>query len=156
MTLRTSFRGKLLLLTIAPLAIAQIVTLLAVMRTVESDVDRRARDSLMIGGNVVGEFLAARGEQLGTSVEVLAADFGLKQAAATRDADTIRSVLRNHSERVGADLALYLELAPELHHVLLAEARCFYGQDVLPGLPEPLEQGIVKQRVTPRLPVFAA
>jgi diguanylate cyclase (GGDEF)-like protein len=109
MTLRTSFRGKLLLLTIAPLAVAQIVTLLAVMRTVESDVDRRARDSLMIGGNVVGEFLAARGEQLGTSVEVLAADFGLKQAAATGDADTIRSVLRNHSERVGADLALYLD-----------------------------------------------
>ena len=84
MNLRTSFRGKLLLLTIAPLAVAQIVTLLAVMRTVESDVDRRARDSLIIGGNVVGEYLGARAEQLGTSVEVLAADFGLKQAAATR------------------------------------------------------------------------
>ena len=109
MNLRTSFRGKLLLLTIAPLAVAQIVTLLAVMRTVESDVDRRARDSLIIGGNVVGEYLGARAEQLGTSVEVLAADFGLKQAAATRDAETIRSVLRNHSERVGADLAIYLD-----------------------------------------------
>lgn len=110
MRLRTSFRGKLLLLTILPLAAAQIVTLFAVMRTVEGDVDRRARESLVIGGAVVNEFLTGRGEQLRASVEVLAADFGLKEAAATRDADTIQSVLSNHSQRVGADIALLLDL----------------------------------------------
>ena len=110
MKIRTSFRGKLLLLTILPLAVAQIVTLLAVMRTVEEDVDRRARESLVIGGAVVNEFLTGRGEQLRASVEVLAADFGLKEAAATGDADTIQSVLANHSQRVGADVALLLDL----------------------------------------------
>ena len=110
MKIRTSFRGKLLLLTILPLAAAQIVTLLAVMRTVEEDVDRRARESLVIGGAVVNEFLTGRGEQLRASVEVLAADFGLKEAAATGDADTIQSVLGNHSQRVGADIALLLDL----------------------------------------------
>ena len=110
MKIRTSFRGKLLLLTILPLAAAQIVTLLAVMRTVEEDVDRRARESLVIGGAVVNEFLTGRGEQLRASVEVLAADFGLKEAAATGDADTIQSVLANHSQRVGADVALLLDL----------------------------------------------
>lgn len=109
MNIRTSFRTKLLLLTIAPLAIVQAVTLFAVMRTVQDDVDTRARDSLVIGGKVVAEFLDTRATQLGTSVEVLAADFGLKQAAATRDAETIRSVLANHSERVSADLAFYLD-----------------------------------------------
>ena len=110
MEFRTSFRGKLLLLTILPLAAAQIVTLLAVMRTVEDDVDRRARESLIIGGAVVNEFLAGRGEQLRASVEVLAGDFGLKEAATTGDADTIQSVLDNHSQRVGADVALLLDL----------------------------------------------
>ncbi|HSD70084.1 MAG TPA: cache domain-containing protein, partial [Woeseiaceae bacterium] len=110
MTLRTSFRGKLFLLTIVPLAVAQLVTLLAVMNTVEKDVDRRARESLRIGGNVVQEYLSSRSDQLRTSVEVLAADFGLKEAAATRDAETMRSVLRNHSRRIGADLALLLDL----------------------------------------------
>lgn len=110
MRLRTSFRGKLLLLTILPLAAAQIVTLLAVMRTVEEDVDRRARESIIIGGAVVDEFLAGRGEQLRASVEVLAADFGLKEAAATQDSETIQSVLSNHSERIGADIALLLDL----------------------------------------------
>jgi len=110
MKFQTSFRSKLLLLTLLPLAIAQIVTLLAVMRTVEQDVDTRARASLAIGGNVVSEYLSARSEQLRTSVDVLTADFGLKQAAATLDANTIRSVLENHSQRIGADLAIYLDI----------------------------------------------
>ena len=109
MSLRTSFRSKLLFLSVAPLVVALSVTLLAVMRTVEQDVDRRARESLTIGGNVVAEFLAAREEQLRASVEVLAADFGFKQAAATADEETIRSVLLNHGRRVGADLTIFLD-----------------------------------------------
>ncbi len=110
MRLRTSFRGKLLLLTILPLAAAQIVAIFAVMRAVEQDVERRTSESLIIGGAVVNEFLAGRGEQLRASVEVLAADFGLKEAAATGHADTIQSVLSNHGQHVGADIALLLDL----------------------------------------------
>jgi diguanylate cyclase (GGDEF)-like protein len=107
---RTTFRTKLLLLTIVPLAVAQIVTLFAVMRTVEKDVQTRAQESLTIGAVVVNEFLAARAEQLQTSVAVLAADYGLKEATATGDAATIRSVLDNHSRRVGADIAALVDL----------------------------------------------
>jgi diguanylate cyclase (GGDEF)-like protein len=110
----TSFRSKLMLLTIVPLAVAQIVTILAVMRTVESDVVSRAHESLVIGGEVVAEFLASRGEQLHTSVEVLSSDFGLKQAAATGDAVTIQSALENHSRRVRADLAMLVDLDGKL------------------------------------------
>ena len=89
MKLRTTFRGKLLLLTIVPLAVAQLVTYFAVMRTVEEDVKQRASESLVIGRKIVEEFLDNRGEQLRVSVSVLAADFGLKEATATRDASTI-------------------------------------------------------------------
>ena len=110
MNLRTTFRSKLFLLTIVPLAVAQIVTLMAVMQTVQDDVYRRANDSLILGSTVIDEFLDARGDQLRTSAQVLAADFGLKQAAATRDAETLRSVLMNHGQRVGADIAIFLDL----------------------------------------------
>lgn len=110
MASRTTFRTKLLLLTIVPLAVAQIVTLIAVMRTVENDVQTDAQASLMIGATVVDEFLAARSDQLHTSVSVLAADYGLKEAAATGDAATIESVLDNHSRRVGADIAALVDL----------------------------------------------
>jgi diguanylate cyclase (GGDEF)-like protein len=110
MNIRTSFRTKLLLLTIVPLAIAQVVTLFAVMRTVEDDIRNGAQESLRLGAIVVNEFLAARTEQLRTSVEVLAADYGLKEATATGDAATIRSVLENHSKRVGANIAALVDL----------------------------------------------
>lgn len=99
-----------MLLTIVPLAIAQLVTLFAVMNTVESDIEDRARTSLVTGGLVVNESLASRGEQLRTSVEVLSADFGLKQATATGDENTIRSVLENHGRRVRADMAMLVDL----------------------------------------------
>jgi diguanylate cyclase (GGDEF)-like protein len=99
-----------MLLTIVPLAVAQIVTLFAVMQTVEKDVDSRARESLIVGSTVVSEFLASRGEQLRTSVAVLAADFGLKEATATADEATIRSVLQNHGRRINADMAILVDL----------------------------------------------
>ena len=80
------------MLTIGPLAVAQAVTLFAVMQTVEADVDSRARESLAIGGAVVSEYLSARSQQLSTSIEVLAADFGLKEAAAGGDSErSVRS-----------------------------------------------------------------
>ena len=99
-----------MLLTIVPLAIAQVVTLFAVMRTVQNDVESRAQESLVVGGELVAEFLTGRSEQLRTSVEVMSSDFGLKEAAATGDATTIESVLHNHSARVGADIALLVDL----------------------------------------------
>ena len=110
MNLRITFRTKLLLLTIVPLAVAQIVTLLAVMQTVQDDVYRRAHESLVIGGTVIDEFLAARSEQLTASAQALAADFGLRQAAATRDVATLRSILINHRQRVSADIAIFVDL----------------------------------------------
>jgi len=110
MAARTNFRRKLLWLAIAPLAIGQLVLLFAVMQTVQEDVDRRARNSLQIGAEVVKQYLSSRSDQLNTSVQVLAADFGLKEAAVTGDGDTMRSVLRNHSLRVGAGVAMLLDL----------------------------------------------
>ena len=125
MKLRASFRSKLLLLMIVPLCVAQVVTLYAVMRTVEQDIQLRARESLDTGAIIVNEYLAARAEQLRTSVGVLASDYGLKEAVATGDAITIRSVLHNHGKRVGADLTAILDLdgAPIVSTVEYGAAR---------------------------------
>jgi diguanylate cyclase (GGDEF)-like protein len=80
------------------------------MQTVREDVYRRAHDSLVVGGTVIEEFREDRSERLRASAQVLAADFGLKQAAATRDAETLRSILVNHRQRVSADIAIFLDL----------------------------------------------
>ena len=110
MVLGTNFRQKLLALAVLPLVVGQLVMLFAVMETAEKDVDQRARNSLQIGAEVVKQYLASRSDQINTSVQVLAADFGLKEAAVTGDEGTIRSVLHNHSLRVGADVAMLLSI----------------------------------------------
>ncbi|MEM9404042.1 MAG: EAL domain-containing protein [Pseudomonadota bacterium] len=107
--IRIRFRSKLVLLATIPIVIAQLVTLLAVMHTVEGDVRARADASLDAGATIISEYLKSRSEQLQTSVDVLSADFGLKQAAATGDSDTIRSALENHGGRIGAHMALVLD-----------------------------------------------
>ena len=106
---RPTFRGKLIALSTLPLVFAVLVVLSVAMNTIRQDLERRATESIVIGGSVVTEYLSSRGAQLKTSVEVLAADFALKEAVVTGDADTIRSVLENHSNRVYADVALILD-----------------------------------------------
>ena len=105
-----SFRQKVLVLAVALVTAVQLFTLFPVLSTIKSDVDARAREAVNIGGAVFQEFMTSRAEQLRTTVNVLVSDFGFKQAAASGEIDTIRSVLINHSERIGTNVAMLLDL----------------------------------------------
>ena len=56
------------------------------------------------------QLIELRGSQLRDAVQVLAADFGFKDAVASGDGDTIRSALANHGARINADAVLLLAL----------------------------------------------
>ncbi len=107
---RTSLRRRLILLLVAALGVVQILTLSAVLlathRNVRSDLNAR----LAVAEGVFERLYETRFRQLLASVEVLAADFGFKQAAATADGPTIASVLENHGARAAADLAVLVGL----------------------------------------------
>ena len=108
--MKLSFKQRVLILAVALVIATQAVTLFAVLGIIRRDADERARVTVGIGGAVFRDFMKNRVEQLRTTVGVLAQDFGFKQAAATADAETIRSALANQSARVGADIALLLDL----------------------------------------------
>lgn len=107
---KLSFRQRVLLLAVTFVIVAQLATLFPVLAIIRRDADERARESVSIGGAVFHQFMSNRAAQLRTTVRVLVSDFGFKQAAATGDASTIRSALINHSGRIGADIALLLDL----------------------------------------------
>ncbi|MCP1673666.1 diguanylate cyclase (GGDEF)-like protein [Natronocella acetinitrilica] len=120
------FRTRLLGLMLGLLAAAQLVTIVAVLGTTGTNLSRQAQDELALGGRVFAELLASRNQELLTTTSVLTSDFGFREAVATGDADTIRSALRNHGGRVGADAAMALELDGSLITALdesLAEAQ---------------------------------
>ena len=77
-----------------------------------------ARD-LAANARVFDEILAARARQMGDQANVLAHDFGFREAVATGDAPTIASALTSLESRVRSDMAFVLTVEGE---VLAADA----------------------------------
>ena len=76
----------------------------------EKQIERQMR----YAQNVLTQYLSSQEQLLVTATRVLTADFGFKQAIATRDKNTIESVLLNHGERINADLMMMVDLQGEL------------------------------------------
>jgi diguanylate cyclase (GGDEF)-like protein len=104
-----SFRNRLLALIIGLVVATQSVTLVAVLANTEHEAKVRADERLRTGSLVVQDNMRKRAEVLSSTVTVLAADFGLRDAVATRDGPTIRSAAKNHSQRIGADLVVFMD-----------------------------------------------
>jgi diguanylate cyclase (GGDEF)-like protein len=68
------------------------------------------KQKIYVAQNVLSQTLSLQEQVLTTTASVLAADFGFKQAVATQDEQTIKSVLINHGKRINADLMLILDL----------------------------------------------
>lgn len=70
----------------------------------------RVSEELAVGERVFQQVLLQKQGLLRQSAQVLAADFGFREALATTDADTIASALLNHGSRINASLAVALDL----------------------------------------------
>ncbi|MBX9605349.1 MAG: EAL domain-containing protein [Gammaproteobacteria bacterium] len=115
-----SFGRRIVLLLVAALGAAQVLALVAVLLATHANVRRESHANLEVAEGLFERLYEARFSQLTASVEVLAADFGFKQAMATADLATISSVLDNHGARAGADLAAIVGLDGQ---VLRSDAR---------------------------------
>ena len=91
---------------LALVVVIQLAGATAVYLAIRDNVLRRAGAELSVGERVFGRFMDDRTAQFSNTVEVLASDFAFKQAVATGDRGTIRSVLLNHGARVNADFAM--------------------------------------------------
>ncbi|MCA8966649.1 MAG: diguanylate cyclase, partial [Planctomycetes bacterium] len=106
-----SLNTKIVTLLIAALGACQVVTLVAVLvathRSVRADLERE----LQTADTAFAQLFEQRYLQQLESVDVLAADFGFKRAAASGDAPTIASALGNHAARAEAALAVLVDPA---------------------------------------------
>ncbi|MES2821941.1 MAG: EAL domain-containing protein [Pseudomonadota bacterium] len=86
----------------------------AVRTATDVAVRKQADEQLEIGTRVFQQLLEVRGNQLHGAVQVLAADFGFKDAVASGDQATLRSVLANHGARIQAGVGMLLSLDGQL------------------------------------------
>jgi diguanylate cyclase (GGDEF)-like protein len=84
--------------------------LLAVSAANRANAEREIARQLATGGLVFERALEANRRQLIQAAQVLAADFGFREAVATHDADTLGSALENHAARIGASLVVLVSL----------------------------------------------
>jgi diguanylate cyclase (GGDEF)-like protein len=110
-----SLRGKILLTSVALVLVCQLVTVVTVLVQAHREAGRQAHATLDVAGGVVRSYLEGRQAQLHATVRVLANDYGFRSAVASHDAETVRSVLRNHVSRIQADYAVLFDT--DGHHV---------------------------------------
>lgn len=112
--LRHSFQARIAGVLVLLLLVVVGALYLAVQTATSAAVRSQAREQLEVGSLVFQQLLDVRGRQLHDAVQVLAADFGFKDAVASGDTETIRSALANHGLRINADVMMLLDLSGNL------------------------------------------
>jgi diguanylate cyclase (GGDEF)-like protein len=69
-------------------------------------VERETQRELAVGAKVFSRLLEQNQRQLETAAAVLSADFAFREAIATQDQPTVRSVIRNHGQRIHAQVMM--------------------------------------------------
>ncbi|AYC33904.1 EAL domain-containing protein [Pseudomonas cavernae] len=110
MKLRNSFEARIASVLILLLLVVFGALYVAVKGATVAAVHGQASEELGVGVRVFERLLELRGRQLHDAVQVLAADFGFKDAVASGDKPTIRSALANSGARIKAETVMLLGL----------------------------------------------
>ena len=108
-----NFRTRLLIFLISLLGTVLGAVFFSVNQANISNARLHLEDALQLTANSFARSLRGREKILTEKVRLLSSDFAFKSAFATRDTETIRSVLKNHQQRVGANIMLLLSLEGE-------------------------------------------
>ncbi|UZS66695.1 EAL domain-containing protein [Pseudomonas syringae] len=102
MKFKASFQARIAGVLIVLLLIVVSAVYLAVKVATEEAVRTQAQAQLEVGSRVFERLIDLRGKRLRDTVQLVAADFGFRDAVASADSSTIRSVLLNHGKRINA------------------------------------------------------
>jgi len=105
-----SFHARLSWILAAFLLVVIAALYFSVRLVTESAVSRQAAERLESGLRVFERLIDIRGRQLRDGVQVLAADFGFKEAVATGDTPTLQSAMANQAARINASEAMLIGL----------------------------------------------
>ncbi|WP_236233109.1 putative bifunctional diguanylate cyclase/phosphodiesterase [Pseudomonas tohonis] len=167
MRLSNSFQARIACVLILLLLVVVGALYFAVKVATGAAVQAQAREELDIGGRVFERLLESRSRQLHDAVQVLAADFGFKEAVASGDEETIRSALGNSGARINAGAVMLLGMDGKLQvstagqlgndsSARLAELMQEHQRNGGQGLLQPIDDDIyllVEANVTAPIPI---
>ncbi|SDS73750.1 diguanylate cyclase/phosphodiesterase [Pseudomonas asplenii] len=108
--LRSSFQARIAVVITLLLLVVVGALYLSVKVATNEAVQSQARTQLAVGTRVFERLLDVQSRRLGDGVQLLAADFGFRDAVSSGDSATIRSVLINHGKRINASDMILLSM----------------------------------------------
>jgi len=108
--LRSSFQARVARVLILLLLVVIGALYFSVKAATNSAVRGQASEQLQLGTRVFERLLDVQGRRLSDGVQLLAADFGFRDAVSSGDSATIRSVLLNHGKRINANDMILLSM----------------------------------------------
>jgi predicted signal transduction protein with EAL and GGDEF domain len=87
----------------------QVLTAVLVYQVSRRELIDEGKRQLGVSAAAFGRQLEETSDRVADSVQVLALDFALRSAIAQRDEETLRSALRNHAQRVGAERLMVVD-----------------------------------------------
>ena len=106
---RQGLAMRLVLTSLAVLTLVQLACFGVIRQGLEHNVHRALEQRLLLGEQVWLRLLSQRATTLNQGAALLAADYGFREAVASKDLDTLRSALDNHRLRIKATHAALLD-----------------------------------------------
>ncbi len=105
-TLRLS--GRIVLVSLGLLLLVQSAGYVVINQNIDRNAHAQLNEHMVLAQRVWQRLLDQRAAKLNQGAAVLAADYGMREAVASGDLETVRSALDNHGARIGATMAALL------------------------------------------------
>ncbi|WP_345817100.1 EAL domain-containing protein (plasmid) [Paraburkholderia sp. PREW-6R] len=109
-----SLRAQIAIVVVLLMLAAQLAGFGVISTVIRTNARSNADKELVVAERVFRQVLRSNGEKLTQAAVVVAADFGFREAVATHDKNTVVSALRNHGERIDADVVMLADLDGKL------------------------------------------
>jgi diguanylate cyclase (GGDEF)-like protein len=103
-----SLQHRIVIIFVGLLVLVMAIVLALVTRSNDRIVSVEMERELSAGSHVFTRLMEQNQRQLETAATILSADFAFREAIATQDRPTIRSVIRNHGLRIGAQAMMVI------------------------------------------------
>ncbi len=101
--------ARLVVVSLALLLLVQVAGFAVIRQSVQANAHRLLDERITLGAQVWQRLLDQRSTTLHQGAALLAADYGFREAVASRDVATLRSALDNHRQRIGAAQSALLD-----------------------------------------------
>ncbi len=105
---RRSLGARIIVLFLALLLAVQLASFASLRASLSSHAHRKLPTKLLEGERLLQNLLDRKAQAVTDGAQLLAADYGFREALSSNDTDTIVSVLANHGARIGATEAAFL------------------------------------------------